>query len=118
MNVVPCILEKDGQAVEIGNRVVPLAGIVRDMYARDVSLGIRPEHVCISPAGDSGWRARVIRVDQIDGRTVVEVGVDMGAFVGVVDDDATYEPSDIVTIKLPTRHLHVFDVRGHRLEMM
>ena len=120
MNVVPGILEKDGQAVDIGNRAVPLSRMVRDLSARDVSLGIRPEHVRLSPADQGGWRARVTRVDRVGGRTAVEVAVDMGVFVAVVDADeeASYEPGDAVVIRLPKQHLHVFDVRGHRLEMM
>lgn len=116
MNVVPGILEKDGQAIEIGNRVVPLNCMVRDSFARDVSLGIRPEHIRLRPADQAGWRGKVARVDRVGAHRLVEVTVDMGSFVARVDDDQTYEPGDVVLITLPPKHMHVFDVRGARLE--
>ncbi len=116
MNVVTGILEKDGQAVDVGNRAIQLGCMVRDSYARDVSLGIRPEHVRLRSADQPGWRGRVARVDRVGDRTSVEVRVDMASFVAHADSDQPYEPGDIVTIMLSTKHLHVFDVRGSRLE--
>lgn len=118
MNVVPGILEKDGQAIEIGPRAIQLGCIVRDTYARDVFLGIRPEHVRLRPADQGGWRGTVARVGRVGDDTTVEVTVDMGSFVALQVGEPTHSPGDVVAILLPAMHLHIFDSRGERLETM
>lgn len=118
MNVVPGILEKDGVAVEIGPRSLQLNGMVEQTYARDVFLGIRPEHVRLGARSTPGWRGTVSRVEPIADGLAVEVTVDMGEFVAREDTTSSYEVGDVVSLSLPSKHLHVFDERGGRLDVV
>lgn len=93
-----------------------LGCIVRDTYARDVFLGIRPEYVRLRPAEQGGWRGKVVRVERLGDDTVVEVAVDLGKFVARTAGPPFCGVGDTVGILLPVRHFHVFDSRGERLE--
>ena len=115
MNVVPGILQKDGVAVEIGPRALQLNGVVTEEYARDVFLGVRPEHVRLNHDPTAGWRGTVTRVEPRDDRTVVEVHVDGGDFVAREDGECRYEVGDRVSLAMARQHLHVFDAPGGRL---
>ena len=115
MNVVPGILEKDGVAVEIGPRALQLNGVVTEEYARDVFLGVRPEHVRLHSEPTAGWRGRVTRVESSDDRTVIEVHVDGGDFVAREDGESRYRVGDRVTVAMAPKHLYVFDAPGDRL---
>ena len=117
MNVVPGILEKDGVNVFIGPRSVELNGVIAETYARDIFLGIRPEHVQLR-TGSNGWKAKVSSVTPCKGGVAVAVTVDMGAFVAREEGDARHAVGDTVLLTLPPRHLHVFDDRGGRLDVL
>lgn len=117
MNVVPGILEKDGVAVEIGPRALQLNGVVAEDYARDVFLGVRPEHVRLQPDPSTGWRGRVTRVESIGTHTRIDVRVDGGDFIAREDGESRYQPGDQISITMAPAHLHVFDARGGRLEV-
>ena len=118
MNIVPGILEKDGVAVEIGPRAVPLNGTIAETYARDVFLGVRPEHVRLRPDPASGWRGTVIRVESRRERTTVEVQVDGGRLVAREDTRRPYQIGDRVAVAIEPLHLYVFDDRGDRLDVV
>lgn len=118
MNVVPGILEKDGVAVEIGPRVLQLNGVVTETFVRDVFLGVRPEHVEVrrNPAG--GWQGTVSHVEFRGGGTIVEVRVDGGCFVAFDPGKLGCRPGERVAVQMAAKHLHVFDERGDRLEVV
>ena len=116
MNLVPAILEKDGVAVEIGNRVIELHGTIDETYARDVTVGVRPEHVRVLPGTETGWRATVTFVESRGGMSTVEVTAEGERFVAVADDPSRYHVGDAVVLRISSRHLHVFDVKGGRLD--
>ena len=118
MNVVPGILEKDGVAVEIGPRAVQLNGLVAEDYARDVFLGVRPEHIQLNPDPTAGWRGKVEAIRAQAGQTAIEVHVDGGEFIVQEVGDSSYQVGDRVSIAMPARHLHVFDAHGGRLEVV
>ncbi len=118
MNVVPGILEKDGVAVEIGPRAVQLNGLIAEDYARDVFLGIRPEHIRLNPDPTAGWRGKVEAIRSQEGPTMIEVHVDGGEFIVREEGESSYKVGDRVSISMPARHLHVFDAHGGRLEMV
>ncbi len=115
MNVMPGILEKDGVAVEIGPRALQLNGVVTEEYARDVFLGVRPEHVRLKRDPTAGWRGRVTRVESSHTRTVIEVHVDGGDLVAREDQESMYRVGDQVTVTMAPKYLHVFDAPGDRL---
>ena len=118
MNVVAGILQKDGVAVEIGPRSIQLTGMVAQTFARDVFLGIRPEYVRLRDRGVTGWKARVSAVDPAETGTTVEVTVDMGVFVALHQGEVSYQLGQDVSLALPAKHLHVFDERGGRLDVI
>ena len=118
MNVVAGILEKDSVAVEIGPRLVQLPGVVEQTYARDVFLGIRPEHVKLKAGSTHGWKATVSSVTPIENGTAIEVTVDMGAFVAREEGKVAHKVGDTVFLTLPRKHLHLFDDRGVRLDIV
>ena len=118
MNVVAGILEKDSVAVEIGPRLVQLPGVVEQTYARDVFLGIRPEHVKLKAGSTHGWKATVSSVTPIENGTAIEVTVDMGAFVAREDRTVARKVGDTVLLTLPRKYLHLFDDRGVRLDIV
>ena len=69
INLVPAILEKDGQAIQIGNQTVALAGCIAEEFCRDVTVGVRPQHVQLRRE-PGGWRGRVT-ARQADGDDAV-----------------------------------------------
>ena len=115
INLVPGILEKDGVAVEIGNRMIALAGTIAEEYCRDITIGIRPEHIRVLPASEPGWRARVTRVDpEAPGHVEVEAEGErmLAASTGA------HQVGDPITLRIAPRYLHVFDVKGGRLRQV
>jgi len=117
MNVVPGILEKDGVAVEIGPRAIQLNGVVTEDYARDVFLGVRPEHVRLQLDPATGWRGAVTRVEFAGGRTTIAVHVDGGDFVAREDGEGRYQVDDLVSVAMARKHLCVFDACGDWLDV-
>ena len=118
MNVVPGILEKDGVVVEIGPRALQLNGVIAEDYARDVFLGVRPEHVRLQLDPTTGWRGKVTRVESCGTQTTIEVRVDGGDFVAREDGESRYQEGDRVSVAMAPKHLHVFDARGDRLDVL
>jgi ABC-type sugar transport system ATPase subunit len=118
MNVVPGILQKDCVAVEIGPRVVELNGAVVQTYARDVFLGIRPENIRLRTGSTNGWKAAVSSVTPVENGATIEVTVDMGRFVAREEGEVRHQVGDTVLLTLPGKHLHVFDERGVRLDVV
>ncbi len=115
INLVPAILEKDGVAVEIGNRTIQLNGAIDETYVRDVTVGIRPEHVRVLPGTETGWRAIVTFVESRGAISTVEVTTEGQHFVTIAEDPSRYQVGDAVVLRILSRHLHVFDVKGVRL---
>ena len=118
MNIVAGILEKDGAAVEIGPRSIQLNGAVQHGQFRDVWLGIRPEHVGLRTGSTAGWKAKVSSVTPIESGSAIAVTVDMGAFVAREKGEVRYKVGDTVLLTLPRKHLHLFDQRGLRLDIV
>ena len=81
-------------------------------------LGIRPEYVRLRDQGVTGWKARVSAVEAVDEGAAVEVTVDMGVFVALHRGEVPYQLGQEVSLALPPKHLHVFDERGGRLDVV
>ena len=113
INLVPAILEKDGQALLVGNRTVALAGRIAEEFCRDVTVGIRPQHARLYREG-AGWPGRVVSRERSDERwlmTVAAEGVRLRALA-----DEPYEVDERVLVRILPKHFIVFDDRGVRLE--
>ena len=116
INLIPGILEKDGVAVEIGNRMIGLGGTIAEEYCRDITIGIRPEHIRVLPASEPGWRATVTRVDGLAAPGHVEIEAERERMI--VATGGAHQVGEPVTLRIAPRHLHVFDVKGGRLRQV
>lgn len=115
INLVPAILEKDGQAIQIGNQTVALAGCIAEEFCRDVTVGVRPQHVQLRRE-PGGWRGRVT-ARQADGDdAVVTVDVE-GVRVRSLTSEP-FRPDDTVFVRILPRHYVIFDDRGVRLDQL
>ncbi|MCY4658332.1 MAG: ATP-binding cassette domain-containing protein [Acidobacteria bacterium] len=115
INLVPAILEKDGQAILLGNQTVSLAGRIDETFCRDVTLGIRPEHVRLTQDG-AGLRGRVRSTEPGDGSTLVQVTVEGVSIRAADPGGAPLRAGDAVRMRVDPRRYIVFDDQGVRLE--
>ena len=113
INLVPAILEKDGQALLVGNRTVPLAGRIAEEFCRDVTAGVRPHHARLHREG-AGWRGRVVSGEPYGGQWLVTVATE-GVRVRALADEP-FEADARVVVRILPKHLVVFDDRGVRLD--
>ena len=118
MNVVPGILEKDGSAIQIGNRNFQLDGAIQEEFARDVLIGIRPEHLHVRSDPTTGWPGTVIFTETHGSVTHVEVEFDDARLVALRTGDCALRPGDQVGVRIAAENLHVFDDRGDRLTLV
>ena len=113
INLVPAILEKDGQALLVGNRTVSLAGRIAEEFCRDVTFGVRPQHARLHREG-AGWRGRVVSSEPYEARSLVTVATEGVRVRALVDEP--FEPDEQVVVRILPKHFIVFDDRGVRLE--
>ena len=114
INLVPAILEKDGQAILVGNQTVSLAGRVDEVFCRDITVGVRPAHVRLDAAG-IGWRGRIVSIEPHADAALVGVeveGIRIRALMGMGDVPRV---GAAVGVRILPKHYIVFDDRGVRL---
>ena len=115
INLVPGILEKDGQAILLGNQTVALAGRIEEIFCRDITLGIRPDHVRLNRDG-AGLRGRVRSTEPCEGSTLVQVDVE-GLSIRALDAGGErLRAGDAVRVRVDPRRYIVFDDHGVRLD--
>ena len=115
INLVPAILEKDGQAILLGNRTVSLAGRIAEEFCRDVTVGVRPRHARLHREG-AGWPGRVVSNERHGERSLVTV-VTEGVRVRALADES-FDADERVVVRILPKHFIVFDDRGVRLEQL
>ena len=115
INLVPAILEKDGQALLVGNRTVSLAGRIAEEFCRDVTVGIRPQHARLHRDG-AGWRGRVVSSEPYEEQYLVTVATE-GVRVRALAAEP-FEADERVLLRVLPKHFIVFDDRGVRLEQL
>ena len=115
INLVPAILEKDGQAILVGNQTVSLAGRIAEEFCRDVTVGIRPGHVRLHREG-AGWRGRVASSEPCGEQALVAVDAEGVRVRALVSEP--YAPGDRVVVRILPKHFVVFDDRGVRLDQL
>ena len=115
INLVPAILEKDGQALLVGNRTVSLAGRIAEEFCRDVTVGIRPQHAKVYREG-AGWGGRVVSGEPRGERWLVTVATEGVRVRALVDEP--FEADERVMLRILPKHFIVFDDRGVRLEQL
>ena len=115
INLLPAILEKDGQAILVGNQTMSLAGRIAEEFCRDITVGVRPEHVRVARER-GGWRGRVVSVEDSNEHTIVTVNVE-GVSVRAQSTES-FSQNETVFVRLLPRYCIVFDDRGHLLEQL
>lgn len=115
INLLPAILEKDGQAILIGNQTMSLAGRIAEEFCRDITVGVRPEHVRVARE-QGGWRGRVVMVENHNELAIVTVNVE-GVSVRAQSMES-FSENETVFVRLLPRHCIVFDDRGQLLEQL
>ena len=116
INLVPAILEKDGQAILLGNQTISLRGRIDEVFCRDITVGVRPAHVRLDTAG-VGWRGRVASIEPHADAALVEVeveGIRLRAFIGA-GAGARPRAGDAVGVRILPKHFIVFDDHGVHL---
>jgi len=114
MNLLPGILGRNGTVVAVEGTEIPLGN---RRFARPdghpVTLGIRPEHVALDPAGTS-WPVEVVEL--LGSEMLVHAGRADGASLTLrLPNGAAL--SDTVRVSFPAGQLHLFDrATGLRLE--
>lgn len=115
INLVPAILEKDGQAILLGNRTVSLAGRIAEEFCRDVTVGIHPRHARLHRDG-AGWPGRVVSSERYGERSLVTVATE-GVRVRALADEP-FDADERVVVRVLPKHFIVFDDRGVRLDQL
>ena len=115
INLVPAILEKDGQAILLGNQTLSLAGRIEEIFCRDVTLGIRPGHIRLTRDG-AGLRGRVRSTEPRDGSRLVRVAVEGVSIRALDPGEEPLRGGDAVRVRVDPRRYIVFDDHGARLD--
>ena len=115
INLVPAILEKDGQAILVGNQTVSLAGRIAEEFCRDITVGIRPPHARLHREG-AGWRGRVVSSEPYGEQSLVTVATE-GVRVRALADEP-FDADERVVVRILPKHFVVFDDRGVRLDQL
>ena len=115
INLVPAILEKDGQAILVGNQTVSLAGRIAEEFCRDITVGIRPPHARLHREG-AGWRGRVLCSEPYGEQSLVTVATE-GVRVRALADEP-FDADERVVVRTLPKHFVVFDDRGVRLDQL
>ena len=115
INLLPAILEKDGQAILVGNQTMSLTGRIAEEFCRDITVGIRPEHVRVT-RDEGGWRGRVVSEEDDGHYTIVTVNVE-GVSIRVRSTES-FSENESVFVRLMSRHCIVFDDRGQLLDQL
>ena len=104
MNMMPGVVK--GGAVEVGGAVLPLPKGMNAADGREVTYGIRPEHLGI---GTSGITGKVAVVEPTGSETHVVVRVDGYELVAMFRDRVSLRPGDAVVLAPDPDKVHLFD---------
>jgi sn-glycerol 3-phosphate transport system ATP-binding protein len=109
MNLLPATLIRQGMAVMIHDVEVPL----RQRYAGDaVTIGIRPEHVLLDPAG---MTLPIDLVEPLGSETLVHARLPDGSLLTIKVASAV-AVQETISVAFPAEQLHIFD-RGTTLRL-
>jgi multiple sugar transport system ATP-binding protein len=117
MNMFDGVYHAAGPAIEVeGGHRMPLQRALQVADGTRLTIGVRPEHIPVSAAGEGGIPATVELVEPTGLGTILHVrpfGATLKAFTLTRDATAV---GDTVAIRLPAERLHLFDAQtGHRI---
>ena len=93
---------------------IPLASRYQIEQDAAVTLGIRPEHVTMSPASQGGLEATVDLIEPTGFGIILHLGLHGLPFNVFTLDRAALTAGPTVTVAFPPQHLHLFDHAGNR----
>jgi multiple sugar transport system ATP-binding protein len=115
MNFIPGRLEQAGGGVDFVSDGIRVPVNPTDSRSREVWLGIRPEHVTLSPHRD-GVPCEVTLVEPLGRETLIYGRVGASEICIAPSRRADFHPGAIIHLDLPPDHLHLFDRKtGARL---
>jgi multiple sugar transport system ATP-binding protein len=79
-----------------------------------VTLGIRPEHVVMSPGSSDSLNATVDLIEPTGFGIILHLGLHGLPFNVFTLDRAALTAGPSVTVAFPPQHLHLFDANGNR----
>jgi sn-glycerol 3-phosphate transport system ATP-binding protein len=112
MNFLNVRLSGDGQSIEIaGTDPLRLQDRVQAKGGREVTLGIRPEHLSLVPEGDAAIRLKVEYVEVLGADTLVHghFGREETLLTARLPDVCHFSKHEIIPVSVPSRKLHLFD---------
>ncbi|MCA0941793.1 sn-glycerol-3-phosphate ABC transporter ATP-binding protein UgpC [Salipiger pacificus] len=81
----------------------------------EATLGIRPEHVVLSPAGEAGLEATVDLVEPTGHGIILHLTLAGTVFKVLTHDRRWLEPGPSVGVSFPAEALHLFNAEGVRV---
>ncbi|MGE0155044.1 MAG: sn-glycerol-3-phosphate import ATP-binding protein UgpC [Reyranellaceae bacterium] len=119
MNFLPAKLSAGGAKVAIGGSSSAALDLVRPLGGqdgRDVTLGIRPEHMLPTGGGASHVDLRVDMVEPLGADTLVHGHFEAAnaAVTLRLPGTARYQPGDVLPLSADPSRLHVFDKESGR----
>jgi multiple sugar transport system ATP-binding protein len=94
--------------------LIALPSIYRLESGAAVTLGIRPEHVAMSPASGDSLQATVDLIEPTGFGIILHLGLHALPFNVFTLDREALTAGPTVTVAFPPQHLHLFDESGNR----
>jgi multiple sugar transport system ATP-binding protein len=91
---------------------ISLAGADANIAKGEARLGIRPEHLKVSPSGQGDFSAEVVIVERLGVETYLAVGSPKDPIVVRAEGDLTIRPGDRVSLTVDLSACHLFDPNG------
>jgi len=117
MNILHGHFAADGSAAVTtpGGMVLTLAAVPPGSAGREVTFGIRPEHLHLDPGG---FPARIIVIEPTGAETQMTLDVAGSEIVAVLHERIAAKPGDIITLAADPALVHLFDAgNGRRIEL-
>ena len=115
INMLPGILEKDGQAMLIGNQTISLCGRIDEIFCRDIWVGVRPAKIQLLREGN-GWRGRILSTMRHGDSILIKLIVENLPLRVLTDPTQEFTEGELVNVRIRAEDYLVFDDKGIRLE--
>lgn len=114
MNFLPVRLDENGLALADGTRLPPapeLSAALRNAGAAEAVLGVRPEHLVVSPETSNHLKATIALVEPLGSDTLVHFEVGDVRMIARVAPDLRPRPGDVLAFGFAPGKTHLFDER-------
>ena len=116
MNILPVTLSRPQAGRVLLKHVDGLSISLADPHdfaaTGEAKLGIRPEHLKVSPSGQGDFSAEVVMVERLGVETYLAVGSPKDPIVVRAEGDLSIRPGDRVSLTVDLSACHLFDPNG------